>query len=366
MDSITQAALGAVVGDLLLRRQLGRRALLWGAVLGTLPDLDALLFLGADHASQLRSHRGLSHAVLLWFVSSALLAPLFHLLWRRRGVSLGRAASFVFLAWSTHVLIDVFTAYGTQIWEPFSHARVSTSNLFIIDPLFTLPLLIGIGFSLWRNPPAAALRAQRVGLAVAGIYVAWSLAARGWMDQQMRPHLQALENVRRHTLAPTPLNTLLWRVLVETDDAFLITHRSLFDPKSSPQTWIRLPKEMPTDLTTEQTAVLSTPRWFSQDWLLLRRQTNGLYAADLRLSEILSAESPTCLTPVFGWVVDAHQADPLIPLHPRLDGSIGPQLRNLFRRAMGDRDALPIPQFLSLPSGYREPISSLETFLNDT
>ena len=59
-------------------------------------------------------------------------------------VTTKEAGWFVFLVWSTHVLIDVFTGYGTQIYEPFSDRRVAWSNLFIIDFFFTLPMLVGL------------------------------------------------------------------------------------------------------------------------------------------------------------------------------------------------------------------------------
>ena len=43
MDTITQMALGAAVGEAVLGRKMGGRAMLWGAALGTLPDLDIII-----------------------------------------------------------------------------------------------------------------------------------------------------------------------------------------------------------------------------------------------------------------------------------------------------------------------------------
>ena len=46
MDTVTQIGLGAAVGEAMLGRLVGRRALLWGGIFGLLPDLDVLVPLG--------------------------------------------------------------------------------------------------------------------------------------------------------------------------------------------------------------------------------------------------------------------------------------------------------------------------------
>ena len=68
MDSITQAVLGASIQGALLGRWQGRRALLYGAMLGTLPDLDVIIDYG-DAVADMTYHRGFSHSL---FVLSAL------------------------------------------------------------------------------------------------------------------------------------------------------------------------------------------------------------------------------------------------------------------------------------------------------
>ena len=75
MDSITQATLGAAVGEWLLGRKLGNRALAWGALLGTLPDLDVLIAPFLDTAGNLWWHRGPSHSLLVMLLASWLLSP---------------------------------------------------------------------------------------------------------------------------------------------------------------------------------------------------------------------------------------------------------------------------------------------------
>ena len=138
------------MGELVLGRKIGWKGMAWGLFFGTLPDLDIIVFPWLDRMEQLRWHRGISHSILMMVVAGFLFAKPLSLLHRKKEVSAKRAGWFVFLVWSTHVLIDVFTSYGTQVFEPFSDQRVAWSNLFIIDPLFTLPLLVCCGAVLLR------------------------------------------------------------------------------------------------------------------------------------------------------------------------------------------------------------------------
>ncbi len=138
MDSITQTALGGLCGELLLRKQLGWKSAAWGIFFGTLPDLDIAIAPFVDSMDWLHTHRSLSHSLFLML----LISPLFGWLLSKlhENVSYARAASFVLLAWATHILIDCFNNYGTQVFEPFSNYRVALNNMSIIDPLFTIPI----------------------------------------------------------------------------------------------------------------------------------------------------------------------------------------------------------------------------------
>ena len=65
MDSLTQIVLGAAVGEAVLGRKIGNKAILWGAIAGTIPDLDVLSKLFVDDVTANEWHRGFSHSILL-------------------------------------------------------------------------------------------------------------------------------------------------------------------------------------------------------------------------------------------------------------------------------------------------------------
>ncbi len=141
MDSITQIALGASVSEAVMQNKVGRKAALWGAICGTLPDLDVFIPMG-NAVKDFTYHRAESHA----FFYMALAAPLFVWLITKIHPSTKeykvRWLLAVFLSFITHALLDSFTVYGTQFLLPFSDFPVGWSTIFVIDPLYTIPLLI--------------------------------------------------------------------------------------------------------------------------------------------------------------------------------------------------------------------------------
>jgi len=141
MDSITQAALGASVAYAVAGKSLGSRALIYGAVLGSLPDLDVLVPY-EDAVDNFTYHRSWSHSFVTLSVFSIVLFALSKQWWERQGVNALRAFLLLWLVLVTHPLLDSFTVYGTQIWWPISHYPVGWGSIFIIDPVYTIPLLI--------------------------------------------------------------------------------------------------------------------------------------------------------------------------------------------------------------------------------
>lgn len=139
MDSITQAALGASIAGAVAGKTLGRSALLTGALLGTLPDLDVVIDYGSAVAN-FTQHRGFSHSLFILIPLSFLIA---WGLWRwKPQLSYQRWLALAGLILVTHPLLDAFTTYGTQLFWPLGDP-VALNSIFIIDPLYTLPLLAG-------------------------------------------------------------------------------------------------------------------------------------------------------------------------------------------------------------------------------
>jgi inner membrane protein len=209
----------------------GARALAWGAALGTLPDLD-VLYPFPDPVSAFTWHRGPSHSL---FVLAALTPALAWLILKvhpstaahRRGW-----LALVLLVLGTHVLLDCFTVYGTQALWPLPLPPVGWATVFIIDPLYTLPLAVGVLAALGlRRHPHRAWRWSLAGLALSSLYLAWSAGAKLHVDDAIRARL-ARDGVayRQLHVQPAPFNTLLWRVVGLTPDGYFEGWWSLVSP----------------------------------------------------------------------------------------------------------------------------------------
>lgn len=212
MDSLSQLALGAAVGVATLgRRTAVWKAALWGGIAGTLPDLDVLI----DHGDALRNmtgHRGESHALFWLTLFSPVFAALPALLHRQREL-FTRWWLAMWLALVTHPLLDAMTVYGTRLLLPFSDYPVAVGSVFIIDPLYTVPLVVGVAAALarreWRG-----LRWNQVGLVLSTAYLGWSVLAQWHVREHAQEALAARGAAEAPVLVtPTAFNTVLWRVV---------------------------------------------------------------------------------------------------------------------------------------------------------
>lgn len=250
MDSISQFALGAALSTAVLAgRTAPWKAALWGGALGTLPDLDTLVRHGDPILDMVR-HRAESHSL---FYLSLLSVPLSWAGARwlghgRMAVHGAGAAGGAKLAWQpwwwatwlalfTHPLLDWMTVYGTQLAQPFSAHPFGLGSIFIIDPLYTLPLLLALAVALASHSAARVRRASLLGLAVSSAYLAWSAAAQQHVQQVVRASLTA-QGVRpeRVLVTPTPFNTVLWRAVAIEDGRYQEGYHSLFDGQR-PMRW---------------------------------------------------------------------------------------------------------------------------------
>jgi inner membrane protein len=233
MDSLTQIALGAAVGTAVLGRKVGARAALWGAAVATLPDLDVLLAYG-DPVKDFTFHRAESHSLFWLTVVSPLLAWLLAALNRRAGAGFRDWWLLTWLALVTHALLDAFTVYGTQLLLPFSDYPVGVGSVFIIDPLYTLPLLVGViaAIALRSRHPDRAQHWNAAGLALSTLYLGWTVAAQSHVEGAVHRTLAATPLAHAKALVtPTPFNSLLWRVVVMDDGGYHEGYYSLFDER---------------------------------------------------------------------------------------------------------------------------------------
>ena len=349
MDSVTQAVLGAVVADACLGSKLGRKAAWWGLALGTLPDLDVLARPLMDETAFLTWHRGWSHGILAMILGPILIAWLVKKIHGSKEISWRLAYTSCFLIWSTHVLIDCFTVYGTGLFEPFSRDWVEMGLLFIIDPLYTLPLLIATFAALlfsahrpWRK------WCTWIGLGLSTLYVGWACIAKSVINERFAENIKAAGmSAERWQTAPSVANTFLWRCIVQGEQGnergYWVGYASLWD-ESDAVYWRWLPARHHLIDDSRQTPAVDTIQWFSMGYWIAREDERGLAIADIRfgetsmsIAEIEGVEQPW----IFNWrlnedATDFYQDDITYPN--------GFQFTMLWDRIWGKRFPWEVPQ----------------------
>ncbi|MCA9629005.1 MAG: metal-dependent hydrolase [Myxococcales bacterium] len=305
MDGITQALLGATVGQASVGTRLGRRAAWWGALGGLLPDAD--IFVSAALGGEFTSmwvHRGTSHS--LWFGPA--LGPLLGIAvwrlerWRARkrepdvdleaqvpgqpegvnwtGAGAKRAWIWLFvLSIVTHPMLDVFTSYGTQLFAPFWRERFAFDGVGIVDPAYSVPLIIALAIcSAKKSRPRAATRVARWTLALTSAYLVWGLGMTRRVEAQARAELTSagfqVDSVSGYTFV---MQNGLKRVVARSGPRVFVGYASGWVER--PIAWQSFELEPSADVER----VLATPegrlfRWFSKGqlaWQVHRLENGG-------------------------------------------------------------------------------------------
>lgn len=282
MDSLSQIALGSAVAVAVVgRRSSIKKAAIWGAVIGTLPDLDVLIDYG-DDLSNMVQHRGFSHS--LFYLS--LLSPLLALLVCKINREMPQYKAWLLAIWLillTHPLLDTMTIYGTQLALPFSDYPFGIGSMFIIDPLYTLPLLLGLAWVLLKGN--STLAANTAGLVFSSCYLLWSVAAQQHVIQQARVQIAATTSAEHKLLVlPTAMNTLLWRVLVVTDDGYYEGFYSLLE-KNSQLALVHYAKDKQLYQQYELHPEVQRLAKFTHGFYSLERKEQQVVVTDLRMGQ---------------------------------------------------------------------------------
>jgi inner membrane protein len=284
MDSMTQLVLGAAVSVAVMRRRTAVwKAALWGGVAGTLPDLDVLVSHG-DPILDMVLHRAETHA-LFWLTLFSV--PFAWFVTRLHGEQPhGRWWWLaLWLALVTHPLLDTLTVYGTQLALPFSDHAFGVGSVFIIDPLVTLPWLVGLLWALLTRGSRFGLKANLYGLAAGVAYLAWGAAA----QQQVIQHAQASlvkQGIRaeRVLVTPTAFNSLLWRVVAIEGAFFHEGFHSLLDAPG-PMQFDRFDRGLAIEPMVARFEGVQRIQGFSRGFWKLQDRQGHIVISDLRMGQ---------------------------------------------------------------------------------
>jgi len=310
MDSLTQFVLGAGIGVAVLGPRVGpRRAAIAGGLLGSLPDLDVLMP-SSDAVDAFVSHRGFSHSLVVQAVVTPIIGEgmtRFIAALRRQRLATYAA---VYLCLATHALLDGLTVYGTKLLWPLVMEPYGVGSIFIIDILYTLPLLVAAVWALclrqWTRRMGVVVG---VALALSSAYQAWCFGAQRIATARAESILLRADFTAERMLAiPTPFNSYFWRVIALHGDRYLNIYLPLFgDPERT--TIHDHPRNLDLAGCLMGNAAYERVAWFSR----------GYYRLDQRGDEIIVSDLRMGLTPdyVFQYAVAQRIGDRVQAMAPR-------------------------------------------------
>lgn len=310
--------------------------MLWGALANNAPDLDVFPGLLQSVPDSLLSHRGFTHSIACAAIAPPLLAWLFQRLYQKKNY--GYTAWYLIFAsgFFAHIFVDSLTNYGTGWFEPFSHYRVSFNTIFVLDPFYTISLLLSFICLLILKFKAPSRKYFLVGgLVISSAYLVFTIVNKISIDRFFQKSLQASNiTATAYMTTPTPLNNFLWYDLARTDHGFYIGYRSIFDTTPEMQlTFIPRNDSLLADFRNDR-GVQKLIR-FSQDYYCItKNDAGGIDFHDMRFGQLGGWDNPNAGF-VFSYNITQgtqHQAN---INQGRFKASTGEAFHSLVRRIKG-------------------------------
>lgn len=304
MDSLTQIVLGAAVGEAVAGKKMGNRAPFWGAIAGTIPDLDVFLRNFYHPIDAALVHRGFSHSILFAVLFSPVFGWLCYRLYKRKN-EYQLWVKLFFWGIITHPMLDIFTNYGTSFFYPFD-VRVTFNTVFVIDPLYTVPfgLLLLIVLFLKRDNPLRR-KLNKIGIIYSCLYLLWGVMVKLYILNQSDQYFKSAGIKAENTMVtPMPLTSFYWMMLTETDSNYYIGYKSLFYEMDPSQI----------DTFPKNHKLLAALKWPDKNYTpILKHISNGYYSMaqnndscifyDLRFGSMSSITDGKEKQPLMGYLM---------------------------------------------------------------
>lgn len=293
MDTITHVALGACLGELLAAKRIGKKALVFGALAQSVPDIDFVFSVWLEPSANLLAHRGFTHSFLFVALITPLLAWAAQRGWGNTQTNFNYWLKFFGIQVLVHAVLDAFNAYGTAWFEPFSHTRISFHTLFVADPLFSISLGLAMLFLIFTSlENKRRVYTAAISIAISVLYLGYGLFNKSQIDRVVNRSLSAQHITHNNYFTtPTPFNNWLWYVVAQTDSGSYVGYRSVFDQRNGIDFQFFPKQDSLLQRVTNPEEVERLKR-FSQGYYTVEEKGDTLIFNDLRFGQMIGWQNP--------------------------------------------------------------------------
>lgn len=287
MDTVTHTLLGAAIGKTILGKRIGQKAMSYGALMSNLPDVDVLGILFLNDSQQLLFHRGITHSLFFVVLISMLLGWIIHRWFTDSRINWTNWTWLFLISQLSHLVLDSLTCYGLGLFEPFSDERISFNTIFVADPFYTLPLLIGILFPfIGKRSPEKSQKWNTIGLVVSSGYLILSILVHSYVYKNMQESFKEQQLFSdEFTVTPTPLNTFLWMGYSHDSTGAWIGYYSIFD-KQKKIDFHRVQRNDSLIDHLEKDIAVKNLKQLSKGNYIITKENSVLYFNDIRFGQV--------------------------------------------------------------------------------
>jgi len=293
VDSLTHLALGACMGEAFAGNKLGRKAMIWGAVAQSAPDIDFIGSFFLDTPGDLIAHRGFTHSILFALMITPVMAYFAERWHRPHNISFLKWSLFFGVVILAHIFIDAFNNYGVGWWEPFSHDRMSFNSIYVADPFFSIPPALAIIAMIYLPKRSRYVKiCWQWGLGLSALYLIYCLGNKYYIDTKVRSILADKKIAyTQYFTTPAPLQNWLWFIVAGNDQGFHVGFRSVFEDQPSTE-FQYFPRNDSLLQDMDEEKELIQLKQFSQGFYTVEKWGDTLVFNDLRFGQIIGWQDP--------------------------------------------------------------------------
>ncbi len=287
MDPVSQAILGTTICQRISKKKHIIIASLVGTLSAMSPDLDIFIRSSDDPLLFLEYHRQFSHSLFFIPFGGLICASFFYFLFTKYYLSFKETYLYSTAGYATHGLLDTFTTYGTQLLWPFTDDRYAWHLISIIDPLFTIPILLFCLYGLIKQSKKYS------SYAIIWIFLYFSISA--IQKNRAESIFFDIAEQRKHDVEtiiakPSFANIIIWKVISSTKTHY---HVDAIKLGFSPVIYygenikkLNIDKDLEwLDTSSQQYMDLKRFKWFSNNYIALSKSDNNI-VYDIRFSSI--------------------------------------------------------------------------------